>query len=681
MQVRFAWRAALVTALAVACYSAALRNRYALDDDLVIGSNISVQRGVSGLGEIFSRDSYAGFYETLGAGPQLAGGRYRPLALATFAIEQSLLGKTLGDDFRRLGDVTARSDLLEGRMRDSNLALAPFRHAVSILLYALSMIVLLRFLERYLLPGQPGVALVTTVLFAVHPIHSEVVANVKSRDEILSLLFILLTLLFAFRYEERKRSGDFIASIAMLFLALLSKEYAVMMPLVLVVAITVARAEPASSVARRWLPATCAAVAAYAILRGFAAGFPAPTPLAQRDLINDPFLKLRLGEVDGDVLATKISILLHYLRLLVWPHPLSADYSYATFPYRGWADARVWLSVAVHVSIVAGTIYAWLRRHILAVAGFVYLAFLFPVSNLPFDIGATMGERLIYHASVGFCLAAGWALVSALRKPAVGIVTTSLVLVFGSLTFVRAGQWRDDKTLFLHDVKTVPNSVLANANAGSHLTEVALLLVRQRRMEGKPLSAADRAVIEESTAQALPYLQRAVSLHPRFANGWINLGLLYWTRNDYAAATEAWSRAATIFPSHPILRRYGTNFHLMGDEAARKGDLGTAIAFYERAARVLPGEKAFLRDVAGANFMAMRFGAARLAFDALLAADPADADAAQGRAAAAGLESLQREAERPEASREAVERFAAALDTNGHPAFRLKAQQLRSAGR
>ena len=54
----------------------------------------------------------------------------------------------------------------------------------------------------------------------------------------------------------------------------------------------------------------------------------------------------------------------------------------------------------------------------LAVAGCIYFAFLFPVSNFPFEIGATMGERLVYHASLGFAIAAAWGLVAAIRNRA-----------------------------------------------------------------------------------------------------------------------------------------------------------------------------------------------------------------------------------------------------------------------
>ena len=677
MPVRLSIRAVILAILGFACYAIGIRNHYALDDDLVVGSNIAVQRGIAGIPEIFSHDSYQGFFETYGMAPQLAGGRYRPLALATFAIEQSVFGKTYGDDFRALTDTIQRSDLLETQIRGANLAIAPVRHAVSIALYLLSMIVLLVLLERHVIPDEPDVAFVAALLFTLHPIHTEVVANVKSRAEILSLLFILLCTLFAFRFEEKRRRIDFALSLAALALALLSKEYAVMMPAVLIVTLAIVRKRPPLEIARRWFPPMACVIAAYISIRLLAAGMTPVTPLAERDLLNDPFLPLRFGAASGDILATKISILIHYLRLLVWPHPLSADYSYATFPFLGWTDWRVWLSIALHVALIAATVIAWQRRHILAVAGCIYFAFLLPVSNVPFEIGATMGERLIYHASLGFALAAAWLIVHALRRPeAIVAVTAAIAIAFGILTFQRARDWYDDATLFLHDVQVVPNSAMANANAGSHLTEIALMRVRERRNAKQTLSQADVQLIHSVTDRARPYLERAIALHPRFANAWINLGLLHWTREEYGLAADAWARAAQIFPSHPILQRYGMNFHTMGDEAAREGDLSGAIVLYERASRVLPRDPQMLRDLGGANFMAMRFGAAREAFDRVLALEPNDSNAAQGRFAAAGLEQLERATSSPNAGPAAIEAFAQALESNGHPAFRRRAEML-----
>src|SRR5207253_3247369 len=112
--------------------------------------------------------------------------------------------------------------------------------------------------------------------------------------------------------------------------------------------------------------------------------------------------------------ATKIAILARYLTLLFYPHPLSSDYSYNAIPYTQFNDPKVWLSLVLHASMIAATIVFFIRRNVLAFALAFYLTHLFLVSNFVMDIGATMGERLVYHSSFGFALAiamlCGWAI-------------------------------------------------------------------------------------------------------------------------------------------------------------------------------------------------------------------------------------------------------------------------------
>src|SRR5436190_23807521 len=118
--------------------------------------------------------------------------------------------------------------------------------------------------------------------------------------------------------------------------------------------------------------------------------------------------------------------------------------------------------------MLAATILLCLRRNLLAFALAFYLIHLLLVSNLILDIGATMGERLLYHSSFGFALTVALLLDWALRKSQsvrakslLSILLSALLIVSsGALVIPRNGQWRDDESLFLTDVKTVPDSAL-----------------------------------------------------------------------------------------------------------------------------------------------------------------------------------------------------------------------------
>ena len=151
----------------VVLYFNTLKNDYALDDALVLNENQFVKQGVKGLKNIFKYDSFRGFFGT--EKKLVQGGRYRPLSLATFAVEYDLFG-------------------LKPRVH----------HAVNIILYGILGIGIFYFLRNILqlfaVAHSIEIAFFTTLIFMVHPVHTEVVANIKGRDEILAMLFGILYL-------------------------------------------------------------------------------------------------------------------------------------------------------------------------------------------------------------------------------------------------------------------------------------------------------------------------------------------------------------------------------------------------------------------------------------------------------------------------------------------------------
>ncbi|MCC7504375.1 MAG: hypothetical protein IT259_03695 [Saprospiraceae bacterium] len=163
--------ALLLLVLSFALYGQAIRMGYVLDDEAVIWNNAYVQKGFAGLRDIFAYDSFMGYFQDKQKLFLLEGGRYRPLSLATFAVEVALFGKP-GPE------------------------LAHVSHFVNILLYGLTGILLYRILlGLFPLADKKrwwfGAAFLGAALFILHPLHVEAVANIKGRDEILALLFSL----------------------------------------------------------------------------------------------------------------------------------------------------------------------------------------------------------------------------------------------------------------------------------------------------------------------------------------------------------------------------------------------------------------------------------------------------------------------------------------------------------
>lgn len=678
----FLLQALLVAAVAFAAHSSSLRNHYALDDHLLIQRNVSVLRGIAGLGEIFTTHIYESYFESVQGDAPPANRHYRPLLVLTFALEQSLFGQTLGDEYRALREewsnppanadpagIETRLVEMERKIDRAHLDIAFPRHLVNLLLYAGSMVVLLLFLQRCIFPTVPLAGLIATLLFALHPIHTEVVANLKSRDEILSLGFIAATGIFAFEWDRTRRRGALIGAMVCLTLGLLSKEYPVAAPAVIGAALMLVRRRSFRAALASVLPLLIPIVL-YLMVRQSVIGPVGEAGAAPNDLIVDPFAKLRTGEAEGSIAATKIDMIDHNLRLFFWPHPLSADYSYAAFSYRSFADWQVWVSLLAHAAIAALTLLAWRRRHILAFAGIVYLGFMVLV-----QIGASLGERLAYHSSLGFAILLGW-LIAKLPRAAAVAVCVALAVPYGVLSFQRDRAWKDDRTLFMTDVKTVPKATLVNAKIGSAILNEALNLMAERSRKRQPLTPADRAFVRKRAADALVYLRRAVTYHDQYAGAWVSIGTAHYYREEWGPAGDAFARAAEIYPGLPALRQYAANFQMLGTTLARNRDLAGATEMFRRAAATSPEDIRYQTAYGAAAFMSLRFGEARAAFAKATELDPNNAQAQQGFAAARAYDELTKATiERPN-DPAAFEQLADALSRN--PAFAAAAERARA---
>jgi tetratricopeptide (TPR) repeat protein len=588
------------------CYANSFNNEYALDDNVVIVRNEYVQQGFQGIPIILSSDAFRSLYEQQNSDQQLSGGRYRPLSIVTFAIEQQLFGSP--DDKN-----ASHLDII--------------RHIGNVFLYILSVIFLLYFLRNYIFKEKPIIAFITSLLFIIHPIHTEVVANIKSRDEILSFLFVLLTLTYVFRYADLKKTRCLILSLVFYFLAFLSKEYAVGLLVFIPMLFYIVRNETLQKSIRKAVPFFIVAVI-YIAIRYSVVGMGSTTENAE--VMNNPFLYATIPER----WATKIEILIRYMRLLFYPHPLSSDYSYATIPYTNFSNSMVWVSIVIHVSLVTAMIVLFFKRNILSFAIAFYLLNLFLISNLIFDIGGTMGERLVYNSSLGLVMAISILfefLLRQLKYPSVlslvisGAIGILLIVWCAVKDYQRNSQWKDDKTLFLADVKTVPNSVLANGNAGKDYIDMSQLPENKNKPQEYPI--IDTGIV---------YLNKAIAIHPQFVNGLLNLGYAYSFKKEYEKAKTYVDSAKVLYASNPyvdsIYRDIGSG--LSNDAIAIMTTQPVkAMAYFKRATEIAPADIDFWNNYGyGCVYISKDYNTAKMAFNKALQLDPLNQKALNGSA-------------------------------------------------
>ena len=574
----FKIQAFIVGLLAIIFYANTYQNEIAFDDNVVIVKNEYVLEGFAGIHDLLTHDGYESYYRQFNSGNQLSGGRYRPLSLLTFAIEQQFFGAIPASQVDSVlhQQMTVQ---LSGAYGDKMLHEMHLRHLFNILWFTLSVIVLLYFLRYIVFRQSPLMAFIAAILFTIHPIHTEVVANVKSRDEILSLLFICLTFICAFKYREKGKKWLLVAALASYFLAYLSKEYAVALVGLLPLAFYLFNGLSIRKSVTSSIPYF--SVTLIYILIRLQIVQPAADN-ADQSILNNPYAFASGSEK----LATEITTSVRYLKLLVYPHPLSYDYSYNQIPYHDFSSPLVWLSIAFYIGLIAAGVYTFRKRHVLSFAIAFYLLNLLLVCNILFDIGATMGERLIYHSSVGFVIALAWALAAAAEKikpvyygkATLSAIMLALIGVCAYATIVRNKDWKNNLTLSYHDLGSAPNSILINANVATALmnnsdaqkdsTNRNKDLRQAINLFGKVISiypAYDKAYVNRALGyfrlgvldSVLVDLNKARTLnavHPQLPDIYYNLGIAFSNNKEYDNADSAWAITLALNPGYSNAR-------------------------------------------------------------------------------------------------------------------------------
>ena len=577
-------------------YANSIGNDFALDDGIVIIHNEYVQKGIAGIGKILSTDAYDSYYRSMHANQMLAGGRYRPLSIVVFAIEQSIFG----DNWH-------------------------IKHFLNVLFYVACILSIFYFLSKYLLkklPAGEDMAFIATLLFAIHPMHTEVVANVKSLDEILSLLCIMGTCIFSLKYLETNEPKDLILGLGSYLLALLAKEYAVTLVALLPILFYVVTDKKPTEVIIKSIPYFCV-MGLYMLIRIGAIGFPHNVP--SNEILNNPYMLAKGTQKMG----TEWFIMGKYLATLFFPYPLSSDYSYAQIPYYSLTDLPVLLSLIIYVGFGLWGIKLALEKNVMAFAIFFYLFNIAMVSNFLIDIGATMGERLAFHSSLGFTILLTYGIFKLLNNMSLQTKKTLLlgsmgvlVILCGAETVIRNAQWKNDVSLFITDVNTVPNSVMVNGNAGARYIDLA-------EKEKDPVKSTGYV------RMAIKCLEKSIRLHDTYTNSYLNLGVAYYKLNEPDSARACWDVAKRLYPDHPNLKQY---YPLLGMCYLNKGllvgkntnNLDAAIQVMRKGIEFDPNNPNIWYNIGGAYFTIKKYDSARIAWTRTLQLKPDFNDAQRG---------------------------------------------------
>ena len=515
----------LILAIVVA-YADTLTLHYASDDRMIIFENDYTLKGFKGIPEVMTKDAFTGFFgdsKTL-----VAGGRYRPLSQVTFIIEYELFGGSIHDK-------VGFHQCPENEQLFSDSILPVVQHGGNLILFILLCLSIYAVLKK-LFPKFENekwyfsVPFLATLLFALHPLHTEAVANIKGRDEIMSMLGAVLALYASLRFVSDRKWWWLLLSFAAMLFGIFSKENAITFLAVVPLSLWFLDAPKKRGDYLLTLLPLVVATGVFLAARTHALG--GMMNQSTSDLIlNNPFLH----STKAQTIATVILTWGIYLRLMLFPHPLTHDYYPHQIEITNFANPVVLFITALIIGLIIFAIKTLKQKNIVSY-GILFFIITFSItSNLLFNVGTFMNERFLFTSLLGFTLIVAF-LIQKLQKTKVSgkVMTVSVILLcllYGGKTAARNLVWYDDIKLFTTDVKTSKNSIKCNVSAG-----------------GSYLKLYDRTKKKKYLKLAEEYLGQAFKLGSNTAESYSLLGKLYFMKEDYDRAILCYE---TILRTNP----------------------------------------------------------------------------------------------------------------------------------
>lgn len=519
------WILAFCVALAGLLLYANTRNHeFVLDDYSVIKENRLTKQGTSAIGTIFKTPYRYGYY-------LVDDELYRPVPKAIFAFCWQYW-----PDNPKPG------------------------HVLNILFYALTGFMLFLvccqwFKNNYIL------SLGISLLFIAHPIHTEVVANIKSIDEILSFFFCITSAFFFFNYITSKSKRPLVFAMLSYLIALFSKEssitFLVVFPLITwFFGANKNFGSALKSILPILIPTAIFLLARYNVLKN--------VPYGEVSVADN---LLMAAKTFPERFATAILILGMYLKLLLLPHPLVFDYSFNQIPIVSISNIGFILSAAVYLAMLFYGIKTFKNKNILSFGILFFLVSLSIYANLFRIIGSSFGERFLYTPSLGFCICITFLLYKLIlpktsdlknipqKKNYIFIGLIFLIIIPYSIkTIARNADWKSNYTLFSNDVSLSPNSTRTHYYLGNLLAKPDMAIDKDSITANALL---DRGIVE---------LKKSAAIYPKFCDSYVQLGVAYYRKKDLKNAFDYYNKAIACNPSNPSAHsNMGTIYFETGD--------------------------------------------------------------------------------------------------------------------
>ncbi len=503
----------IIIIFSIILYSQTVKFDFVLDDESFYTQNTLVQNGLENSIDLF-------FSPSIGEQSQYTSNQpYRPITMLVFAVEHTLFGN----------DASAL-------------------HFFNLLIYTLLLLVMYATLKKLFTNYSHHIIAVIVLLYAAHPVHSEVVANIKSLDEMLAALFGFTTWYYFLNtsYEEPINLKNMVLFFMFSLLTVLSKESGIFFFAIIPLSLLIIKKIELRKIFIYALPFLASSII-FLLLRQHAVSSQlsnSPMPILDNVLY--------LADSINEKIATRFLTLYLNIKTVVIPYPLTWDYTYRYVYVTNFSDYRVIASILIYTLLLTTTIYNWKRNPVFTFFILFFFISILPTSNILFINSTNFAERFLFVASLAFPVIVVMFLKQLFNidfssykfsfKNTYNYLIVGLLLFFSSMTVKATSYWKSNLVLFEHGVKVSGSNTRAHYNLGQEYWKLAQL---PENTHGN----------NDYAHKAIDEFKKSLEIYPRNFMAMTNLACLYELTNNLDSSIYFFSLSQKIYPKQPIIKK------------------------------------------------------------------------------------------------------------------------------
>jgi len=493
-------------------YGNSISNGFSLDDELVTTTDRkhheNVEKGIGGIKDIFTSNYAIDGKQNY---------EYRPIVTLSYAIEWSLFS----DNPERVH----------------------ISHFINVLLYAICGILLFQLINVLFQSRASYLSAFVVALFMIHPIHSEVVNNLKNRDELLSLIFALLAAIQVFKFIDRGQIAFIFVGLGCIVFSVLSKKSNLPFVILIPMMIYFFREVSWKKIGTVFLILGSTQL----IFKLIKVSFLKAENLRLFNYVENPLYEM--GFLDRIPVFVYTNYL--YIQKLFLPYPLGFYYGFNAIPIVTFSDWRFYLSLILLVALLSFALYGFMKKSYYSFSIFFFFLAIGGTANLITPMVGIFAERFAFSASIGFCFLIVLLLYRLLKldvfdeKNNIKLYASIVIIALPSFLFTinRNKDWKSKKSLYVADSNYLKNSAKSNSILGSEMQTEAYEL--------KKAGIYSFDEMMQKVDSAILFYSRSLDLYPTYESNLNNRGALYYEFYfDYLASISSFKKSTDYNDSY-----------------------------------------------------------------------------------------------------------------------------------